>query len=405
MADWAEEIHECERIFIRASVSNRRIFLDYEGAVIEKGISHTDTCLLSRSQLLQEMKDFEDSPSQHGAQYAYPSISPLLVSEPYQTQAELNRCLQELTRVKVSHLTEEALHAQDEALLASLPKPKPQPAPAPRPEVAKQKDKPAVPQLSPEEELLRDKWTRLLDMIKRGRLDTLKSFWEREGSMLGGIDAAVPDWAAEKGGTLLQVAAHAGQEDVTRWILEDLHGDPTLGVPSTGAGVLADDSGVESDSDAPRLPRGGAGRRTAYDLARTKAVRNVFRRAAAAHPDWWDWFGNDSGARVPSVLSAEMEEGRDEKKKARRKGLKDKLKEREAREKERESATPSPPLPSAPEPQRPKASISNGPRKLGGASGGAESVAGLTPEMRAKIERERRARAAEARLKALGGSR
>ena len=386
-------------------MSNRRIFLDYEGAVIEKGISHTDTCLLSRSQLLQEMKDFEDSPSQHGAQYAYPSILPLLVSEPYQTQAELNRCLQELTRVKVSHLTEEALHAQDEALLASLPKPKPQPAPAPRPEVAKQKDKPAVPQLSPEEELLRDKWTRLLDMIKRGRLDTLKSFWEREGSMLGGIDAAVPDWAAEKGGTLLQVAAHAGQEDVTRWILEDLHGDPTLGVPSTGAGVLADDSGVESDSDAPRLPRGGAGRRTAYDLARTKAVRNVFRRAAAAHPDWWDWFGNDSGARVPSVLSAEMEEGRDEKKKARRKGLKDKLKEREAREKERESATPSPPLPSAPEPQRPKASISNGPRKLGGASGGAESVAGLTPEMRAKIERERRARAAEARLKALGGSR
>ena len=108
---------------------------------------------------------------------------------------------------------------------------------------------------------------------------------------------------------------------------------------------------------------------------------------------------------MPSVLSAEMEEGRDEKKKARRKGLKDKLKEREAREKEREPATPSPPLPSAPEPQRPKASISNGPRKLGGASGGAESVAGLTTEMRAKIERERRARAAEARLKALGGSR
>ena len=126
--------------------------------------------------------------------------------------------------------------------------------------------------------------------------------------MLGEIDAVVPEWAAEKGGALLQVAAHVGQEDVTRWILENLRGDPTLGVPSTGAGVLADDSGVESDSDAPRLPRGGAGRRMAYDLARTKAVRNVFRRAAAARPDWWDWFGNDRGVRVPSVLSAEMEE-------------------------------------------------------------------------------------------------
>ena len=37
LEDWAEDIHDCERIWIRASVSNRRIFLDYEGAVIEKG--------------------------------------------------------------------------------------------------------------------------------------------------------------------------------------------------------------------------------------------------------------------------------------------------------------------------------------------------------------------------------
>ncbi|KAI1793571.1 hypothetical protein LXA43DRAFT_942466 [Ganoderma leucocontextum] len=372
LADWADEIHDSERIFIRASVSNRRTFLDYEGAIIQKGD--------------ERLRGFP-----------FPTRRP--------TQAELNRCLQELTRVKVSHLTEEALRAQDEALLASLPKPKPQSVPTPQPEAAKQKDSPTVPQLSPEEELLRDKWTRLLDMIKRGRLDTLKSFWEREGPTLGGVDAAVPEWAGEKGGTLLQVAAHAGQEDATKWILEDLRGDPTLDVPLTGAGALAEDSGVESDSDAPRLPRGGAGRRTAYDLARTKAVRNVFRRAAAAHPDWWDWLGSEHGARVPSLLSAEMEEGREEKKKARRKGLKDKLKERDAREKEREGATPSPPPPSVQELQRPKEATSNGPRKLGGSSGGAESVAGLTPEMRAKIERERRARAAEARLKALGGGR
>ncbi|PIL25091.1 hypothetical protein GSI_12980 [Ganoderma sinense ZZ0214-1] len=374
LTDWADEIHDCERIFIRASVSNRRIFLDYEGAVIEKGD--------------ERLRGFP-----------FPTRRP--------TQAELNRCLQELTRVKISHLTEEALRAQDEALLASLPKPKPQSATASHSEVVKEKekDKLTVPQLSPEEESLRDKWTRLLDMIKRGRLDTLKTLWEREGPTLGGIDATVPEWANEKGGTLLQVAAHAGQEDVTKWILEDLRADPTLDVPSAGASSLADDSGVESDSDAPRLPRGGAGRRTAYDLARTKAVRNVFRRAAAAHPDWWDWLGNEDGARVPSVLSAEMEEVRDEKKKARRKGLKDKLKEREAQEKEREAVTPSPPPPSAQENPRPKEVASNGPRKLGGASGGAESVAGLTPEMRAKIERERRARAAEARLKALGGGR
>ncbi|EJF64149.1 hypothetical protein DICSQDRAFT_153257 [Dichomitus squalens LYAD-421 SS1] len=382
LADWAEDIYDCERIFIRASVSNRRIFLDYEGAVIEKGD--------------ERLRGFP-----------FPTRRP--------TQAELTRCLQELTRVKVSHLTEDALRAQDEALLASLPKPKPQPTPAPHPEAAKHKDKPAASQLSPEEELLRDKWARLLDMVKRGRLDALKPFWAREAAALGGVDAAVPEWAAESGGggTLLQVAARAGQAEVAQWLLEDLRADPTLAVPApspgTGASAAADDSGsgAESDSsDAPRLPRGRGGRRTAYDLARTKEVRNVFRRAAAAHPDWWDWLGTERGARVPSVLSAEMEEGREGKKKARRKGLKDKVKEREVREREREAATPSPPPPPVQEARRQREELSNGgPRRLGGSTGGAESVAGLTPEMRAKIERERRARAAEARLRALGGGR
>ncbi len=279
------------------------------------------------------------------------------------------------------------------------------PAPSTQPDTAKQKDKPAIPQLTPEEEQLRGKWNRLLDMVRRGRLDTLKTFWEREGAALGGINAPFPEWTDEKGGTLLQVATRFGQEEVIRWLLEDLSADPTLDVPSrTGAStaVAEESAGEESDTDAPRPPRGG--RRTAYDLARTKAVRNIFRRCAAAHPEWWDWLGTENGARVPSILNVEMEEGRDEKKKARRKGLKDKVKEREAREK---TASPPPvPSPAVEEPTRkPKEVVGNGPRKLGGSSGGVESVAGLTPEMRAKIERERRARAAEARMKLLGGGR
>ena len=152
-------------------------------------------------------------------------------------------------------------------------------------------------------------------MIKRGRLDTLKSFWEREGATLGGVNTPVPEWTEERGGTLLQVATHVGQEDIIRWLLEDLRADPTIDVPAPRAGVPADaeDSGQESDTDAPRLPRPKGGRRTAYDLARTKEVRNIFRRCAAAHPDWWDWLGTEHGARVPSALSAEMEEGREEK--------------------------------------------------------------------------------------------
>ncbi|KAI0741540.1 hypothetical protein C8Q80DRAFT_1194865 [Daedaleopsis nitida] len=367
LRDWAEEIHDSERIWIRASVSNRRIFLDYEDAIIEKGDERLRT-------------------------FPFPTRRP--------TQAELIRCLNELVRVKVSHLTEDALRAQDEALLASLPKPKPVPAPSPQPDITKQKDRPTAPLLTPEEEQLRDKWNRVLDMIRRGRSDALKAFWEREGPSLGGVDALVPEWTNEKGGTILQIAAHSGQEEITKWLLEDQGADPTLDAPALRAGAAAEDSGVESDTDAPRLPRGG--RRTAYDLARTKVVRDVFRRCAAAHPDWWDWLGTERGARVPSMLSADMEDGRDGKKKARRKGLKEKLKEREAREKEPAAPQPSPVAEERP--RKVQDEPITGPRRLGGAPGSSESMAGLTPEMRAKIERERRARAAEARLKALHGS-
>jgi len=91
---------------------------------------------------------------------------------------------------------------------------------------------------------------------------------------------------------------------------------------------------------------------------------------------------------------------RDEKKKTRRKGLKDKIKEREARQ---------PGIPES-EPERDLETKAvetfeeqTGPRKLGGATGDKNAVLGLTPEMRAKLERERRARAAEARMKALSG--
>lgn len=294
--------------------------------------------------------------------------------------------------MKISHLTEEALREQDEEYLASLPKPKAKPqVTVPIPVATKAKE----PKLSKEEELLRDKWARLLDMANHGRLDTLKDFWERDGKGLGGIDVRIPSWTGVKVATLLQYAAQAGQEEVTEWLLNVGHADPTIVVPS-GAAVTGQDP-LDSDQGTIRITRGP--RQTAYDLASSRAVRDVFRRSAGAHPEWWDWLG---AGRVPSVLSQEMEEEREEKKKVRRKGLKDKVKEREGKEKGRASQieevvdVPALEVPKRLEPN-------NGPRKLGGSSGSADAVAGLTPEMRAKVERERRARAAEARLKMLSG--
>lgn len=304
-----------------------------------------------------------------------------------QTQAELARCLQELAQAKVSHLTEEALRAQNEAYLASLPKPKPhstQPAP-------ESSERPRPARLTKEEELHREKWSRLLDMVSKGRLEPLRGFWEREGEDIGGVDAPIPEWTGDRRVSLLQVAAQAGHETVVQWLLFDLHADPTTPVSL----AWTKEGGIESDASEEEVPPVGS-RRTAYDLARSRAVRDVFRRCAADHPDWWDWFGV---AHVPSALSKEKEEERDDKKKQRKRGLREKMREREARERERSSEVVPVPVE---EPPKAKQGPARGAQKLGGSSGSTDGIAGLTPEMRAKVERERRARAAEARLKSLG---
>ncbi|KAF8573751.1 hypothetical protein K439DRAFT_1624824 [Ramaria rubella] len=353
MTDWIDDVSASEIIWIRASVSNKRIFYDYEEAVIKKGDERLRT-------------------------FPFPTRRPTL--------AELTRCLNELTRVKTSHLSEDALLAQDEAYLASLPKPKPIPTPAANVILPK----PVIPQLSKEEEARREKWNRLIEMATKGRIGPFKDLWAREGAALGGIDTRIP----ERESTLLHLAAQAGQEEITQFLLEELHADPTIPV---GDGERRDIDG--GDSDTSDAPTSGASQRAAYDLARTRGVRNVFRRCAAAHPDWWDWLGT---GRVPSVLSHEMEEERDERKKTRRKGLKDKIRERQVKQEEIPLAISAEPIP-APG-AKPKVTQTDGPRRLGGNAGKQEGVAGLSAELRAKVERERRARAAEARLKAATGT-
>ncbi|EAU90151.1 cytoplasmic protein [Coprinopsis cinerea okayama7 len=366
LSDWAEDIDECERIWIRANTSNRRIFLDYDEAVIRKGDDRLRT-------------------------FPFPTRRP--------TQSELTRCLNELTKVKITHFTEDELKAQDDAYLASLPKPKPVPT---APSAPTEREKPQPVKLSKEEELLRDKWSRLLEMVSKGRLEPLKSFWEREKDNIGGIDTPIPEWAHEKVTTLLQLAASAGHVDVVQWLLESARADPTIpvGAPGSKQDGLSDATDPATQSDAGPSHSSVGPNRTAYDLSKTKAVRDVFRRVAATHLDWWDWLG---AGHIPSVLSQDMEDEQEQKKKVRRKGLKDKVKEREAREREKQQERPaSPPVDPAPAPK--KETLSNAHvHRLGGSAGSTEGIAGLTPEMRMRVERERRARAAEARLKAMAG--
>jgi len=94
-----------------------------------------------------------------------------------------------------------------------------------------------------------------------------------------------------------------------------------------------------------------------------------------------------------------MEDKRDEKKRQRKGALKDKMRGRMAQEKTNAREVVEEPPPRVVRIEEP----STGPQKLGGRSGGQGDINGLTPEMRMKIERERRARAAETRQKALSG--
>jgi hypothetical protein len=326
------------------------------------------------------------------------------------------RCINELLKVKVTRFTEAELREQDEIYAASIAKPKPKPPPAPDSAPTVQPTKPERPVLTPEQTQLRSKWLRAFDMIERGKLEALKGFLEKESSTIG-VDGRVPTWMgysaggdieeeSARGRTVLMLAVVAKQEEIVRWLLEEAGANPTLDVATATSHDEAplDDTPADGETDDQPLVSAPSGRRTAYDLARTADIRNVFRRAAGAFPERWDWLATGAGgARVPSVLTPEMEADRDEKKKARRKGLKDKIREREAASGSKvESEAPPPPKP-IPASTSKIEKDPTGPRKLGGVAGAGDGIAGLTPEMRAKVERERRARAAEARLKALAG--
>lgn len=241
-------------------------------------------------------------------------------------------------------------------------------------------------------------------MVSRDRAEALKSFLEREESVFGGVNAPIPEFvytdmsgSMKRAGTLLQAATVVSSEDTVKWLLEDKDADPTVPTP-----IASGEDDKDEEEEVESVPLKPDTKRTAYDLAKTKVIRDIFRRCAATYPDKWDWLG---AARVPSELSKEMEQEREEKKKIRRKGLKDKVKEREREVATKKAATAV--IEPEPEPE-PKAATGRenptGPRKLGGSAGAVEGIAGLSPEMRARVERERRARAAEARFKSLNQS-
>ncbi|GAA5988967.1 hypothetical protein JCM10908_006250 [Rhodotorula pacifica] len=369
---WSEEIQSSELVFLRCSKNNYKTFFGYsDEAPLKKG-----------------------DPRIRG--FGFPTKRP--------TINELMRAFMELTRFKTSHLTADALAQLDADYFASIAPLPSRPSPASvAATAAAQKDKekaPAPPKLTKEEELERDRWTRLVGMVKKGRVEALSTFLDKygpelesghEGAPWGTLPAFLPEAKATP--TLLHLAAASGQPAVVRYFLSP---------PYSLAPVL------HETHLPPHSPRSFP---TPYEIASDRPTRNEFRFAAFRDPDRCDWTGSGvGGARVPGGLDEEKEREKERKEEEKRAKLRERQRERDeaeaqrlaieeeqarqVREKEEERRRLLvPPGPS-------------GPQRLGGGPPAPireRQQAGLSEEQKMRIQREERARAAEARLKRLGG--
>jgi ankyrin repeat protein len=221
---------------------------------------------------------------------------------------------------------------------------------------------------SDELEQASDEIIKMIQITKKGKLDLLVSHITKHSINVIDILPVTPVSKNDisKTPTLLHLASYFDHHDIVEYLLEQ-GTDPT----------------ITSKKNM-----------TPYDLAKDKETRNIFRRYMAEHMDTWDW----KVAHVPSPLTKEMEEEQQNKQKEKKKnkGRKKKAatnkKEKELTKIEEKIVVGS---------SESKSVVAKS--KLSTLDN-SSSLIGLTPEMRARIERERRARAAEARLNAMQNS-
>lgn len=256
-------------------------------------------------------------------------------------------------------------------------------------------------------------WWRFLDAREKGAL--LHGSADSIESQLNNLtirNRLVPS-------TILQVAAEGGSESVVNHFLVERHCDPTAGIaPPPHSDAFDEDARKQeiatkaSEKASTIFPH-----RTAYDICPNRESRDVFRRLMATRSDLCkDWSGTEKGgARVPKALTEEMEEARNKEEQVRdkRQLMRDRARKRQEEEASTNAHTITEEDRIAAANQKAKKeaeqqSSNSNTNRLGGSSSAPRALQkkmdesqGLTPEMRARIEREKRARAAEARLKGL----
>lgn len=464
---WRRLLSETERVYVRAGGrAARGILWSWPGATASDGKNAASASPL-------------EGPRADGR----------LRNVPFSTRnkATVGECLRvfaELSRVKVGRRTEEELREEDEAYRRSLAG-----NDAAREELRRRREREKAEReealrrardkakkrrgekegLSKTELKQRERFERMVEMVRRGRVEALVNHYNKYGEeLLEGVageqaqaaagtptplvDRALPAWwraqqvasgsyskkvstGAAAGGssasssaplvpsTLLHLAAEAAQEEVLQWLLVEMRANPTIGIAPPPAAASTPYSAPNSDS--PSNSEATWPHRTAYDLLPSssgagagasasdapKAARNLFRRLYAQQPAWWDWSGMGAGgARVSdNALTEEMEGNQSRRKAQMRERARERAREREAKAaasgsgKTKEEAPPAPAPAPAPSNANRNRLGGSGPPVPRGLVQQKDRMEGVTPEMRMRIEREKRARAAEERMKKLAG--
>ncbi|CAI7571783.1 unnamed protein product [Penicillium manginii] len=270
------------------------------------------------------------------------------------TQGELLRSFKELTRVKVSEIDEAAL-AADAAAAEAKKREESKPS-TPRPQ-------PQKPKLSKEEEEALLHTSQIQALIRRSKVPALMSYLSNNSIPPSFTFTPADSPQNFRSPTPLHLAANLDAPAIVTALLTRAGADPTI----------ANQEG-----------------RTPFELAGDRSTRDAFRISRhELGESKWDW----TVAKVPSAVSKTDADSRaererkvaEEEESTRRKTDLERLKKEDT---EREAH------------QR----ASKGGRALGAMEKSAaekrdEETRGMTPEMRMRLERERRARAAEERFR------
>ncbi|KAG0327533.1 hypothetical protein BGZ99_007371 [Dissophora globulifera] len=362
---WSHWIQQSECVFVHSPGNNRRVLF-------------YDNSILSTADRQGRVRTI-----------------PFLTRRP--TLSELKRAYQELTTVKVSIVTKEALERQErqekEALERALEASASQHTKSTKSKDASSSGKglSSLPEATPE--LLK-----LVELVKKGRAEAMSSHllkYNMDASQLLPLTTST-EYDIRRTPTILHLASHHGQHQVIKTLLEKHSADPTTTTVTAKATSSADGESTSNDDDNGDAALLGSSALTAYDVAKDKETRNAFRRAMALLPDAWDW---TVLAHVPSALTPEMEAEQERKAKEKTRKL---LEAERERKKSRENSRPTTPSNSgvggAGAAKSPSAGSSSVMAKNMAAVSAANSQ--LSPEMRMRLERERRANAAEARMAA-----